>query len=302
MTNRSDGDAPCSRCSSSSPFDPAHRLFRRVLPSSARCTDVQRQASSQVLSPVQSGASTVLSAGSRRRQLGLDDAARPDTARPAAQKHRLHAADQPSSTTTSSRRSRTASSNREVGLDQSIGINSYDPVGGQRDRAATRALWYQTITIDKGSGDGVRFNDPVTGYGALVGKVTTVDRDRLDRDPDHRPHVRGGRAGHRRRRRRGDPGARGRQPQPAAAPGPAQPGADRPGRSGRDRRLQDPGSAELAVPGRDPDRHGRARSTPTSCSTASRSRSRRRPTCATSTPSKSSPGRRANTVRAQVRP
>ena len=36
-------------------------------------------------------------------------------------------------------------------------------------------LWYQTITIDKGSDDGVRFNDPVTGYGALVGKVTTVD-------------------------------------------------------------------------------------------------------------------------------
>ena len=36
-------------------------------------------------------------------------------------------------------------------------------------------LWYQTITIDKGSDDGVGSNDPVTGDGALVGKVTTVD-------------------------------------------------------------------------------------------------------------------------------
>ena len=37
------------------------------------------------------------------------------------------------------------------------------------------SLWYQTITVDKGSDDGVALNDPVTGDGALVGKVTTVD-------------------------------------------------------------------------------------------------------------------------------
>ncbi len=35
-------------------------------------------------------------------------------------------------------------------------------------------LWYQYITIDKGSDDGVRPNDPVVGPGGLVGDVTTV--------------------------------------------------------------------------------------------------------------------------------
>ena len=63
---------------------------------------------------------------------------------------------------------------REVGLDNSIGLNSYRPVTASvigRDPA----LWYQTIQVDKGSVDGVALNDPVTGYGALVGKVTTLD-------------------------------------------------------------------------------------------------------------------------------
>jgi rod shape-determining protein MreC len=36
------------------------------------------------------------------------------------------------------------------------------------------SLWYETIQVDKGSGDGVQKNDPVTGDGALVGKVTAV--------------------------------------------------------------------------------------------------------------------------------
>ena len=38
-------------------------------------------------------------------------------------------------------------------------------------------LWYQTIEVDKGSDDGVSLNDPVTGDGALVGKVTTRRSD-----------------------------------------------------------------------------------------------------------------------------
>jgi rod shape-determining protein MreC len=65
---------------------------------------------------------------------------------------------------------------KEVGLDDSIsgGINSYHPVAASvisRDPI----LWYQTIEVDKGSDDGVALNDPVIGYGALVGKVTTLD-------------------------------------------------------------------------------------------------------------------------------
>jgi rod shape-determining protein MreC len=63
---------------------------------------------------------------------------------------------------------------REVGLNNSVGFSSYKPVAANvigRDPT----LWYATIEVDKGSEDGVRNNDPVTGDGALVGKVTTVD-------------------------------------------------------------------------------------------------------------------------------
>jgi rod shape-determining protein MreC len=63
---------------------------------------------------------------------------------------------------------------KQVGLDASNSISAYQPVGANvigRDPT----LWYQTITVDKGSDDGVTLNDPVTGDGALVGKVTTVD-------------------------------------------------------------------------------------------------------------------------------
>jgi rod shape-determining protein MreC len=35
-------------------------------------------------------------------------------------------------------------------------------------------LWYATIQVDKGSDDGVHADDPVTGDGALVGKVSLV--------------------------------------------------------------------------------------------------------------------------------
>jgi rod shape-determining protein MreC len=62
---------------------------------------------------------------------------------------------------------------REVGLDQSIGIAAYHPVGANvigRDPT----LWYQQVTVDSGSDEGVAENDPVIGEGALVGNVTTV--------------------------------------------------------------------------------------------------------------------------------
>ncbi len=62
---------------------------------------------------------------------------------------------------------------REVGLDNSLGISAYKPVGAQvisRDPT----LWYLSIEVDKGSEDGVHVDDPVVGDGALVGKITTV--------------------------------------------------------------------------------------------------------------------------------
>jgi rod shape-determining protein MreC len=33
-------------------------------------------------------------------------------------------------------------------------------------------VWYSTVTIDKGTGDGVRVNDPVVAAGGLAGKIT----------------------------------------------------------------------------------------------------------------------------------
>ena len=60
-----------------------------------------------------------------------------------------------------------------VGLDNSLGIASFQPVTAQvisRDPT----LWYATIEVDKGSDDGVRMNDPVVGDGGLVGKITTI--------------------------------------------------------------------------------------------------------------------------------
>jgi rod shape-determining protein MreC len=62
---------------------------------------------------------------------------------------------------------------RQVGLDNSIGISAYKPVGAHvisRDPT----LWYLTIEVDKGSDDGVRVNDPAVGDGALVGKVSVA--------------------------------------------------------------------------------------------------------------------------------
>ncbi len=62
---------------------------------------------------------------------------------------------------------------KEVGLDDSIGIDAYHPVTAQvilRDPT----LWYQTVNIDKGSDDGVGLHDPVLADGALVGEVSEV--------------------------------------------------------------------------------------------------------------------------------
>jgi rod shape-determining protein MreC len=62
---------------------------------------------------------------------------------------------------------------KQVALDNSIGISAYQPVTAHvisRDPT----LWFATIEVDKGADDGVHVDDPVTGDGGLVGKITTV--------------------------------------------------------------------------------------------------------------------------------
>jgi rod shape-determining protein MreC len=62
----------------------------------------------------------------------------------------------------------------EVGLDQTIGVRNYHPVGANvivRDPS----LWYQQVEVDSGSDQGVAQGDPVLADGGLVGDVTTVD-------------------------------------------------------------------------------------------------------------------------------
>ncbi|MGH2857525.1 MAG: rod shape-determining protein MreC [Solirubrobacteraceae bacterium] len=62
---------------------------------------------------------------------------------------------------------------RQLHLDTNVGLANDRLVSANvivRDPSA----WYQTITVDAGSGQGVAQGDPVTGDGALVGEVTTV--------------------------------------------------------------------------------------------------------------------------------
>ena len=61
----------------------------------------------------------------------------------------------------------------EVGLDNSASISSYKPVSAnviERDAV----LWYQTIKVDRGSDDGVHIGNPVVGDRGLVGDVSVV--------------------------------------------------------------------------------------------------------------------------------
>jgi rod shape-determining protein MreC len=61
-----------------------------------------------------------------------------------------------------------------VGLDRSGAIPSgYDPVTG-RVISRSPTVWYSAVTIDLGSGDGVRVDDPVVNGDGLVGKVASV--------------------------------------------------------------------------------------------------------------------------------
>jgi rod shape-determining protein MreC len=124
----------------------------------------------EVLSPVQEGASKVLSPV--RDIAGWFS----DTLRAKSQRDQLRKQVQQLETEVAEYHSayiQNAQLTKEVDLDQSIGIANYHPVANVIGRDPT--LWYQTITIDKGSDDGVAMNDPALGDGALVGDVTTVD-------------------------------------------------------------------------------------------------------------------------------
>jgi rod shape-determining protein MreC len=60
-----------------------------------------------------------------------------------------------------------------LNLDTSYNLRVYDLVGANVI-AKDPVLWYETIKVDRGLGDGVRQWDPVVGPGGLVGDVTEV--------------------------------------------------------------------------------------------------------------------------------
>lgn len=125
----------------------------------------------QVLSPVQSGASKVLSPV-RDIANWVSDTLHAKTE--ADEERREVAKLTQEVDTLKSEQIQNAQLTREVGLDQSIGIDAYHPVGANViGRSPT--LWYQQVTVDAGSDEGVGENDPVVADGALVGDVTTLD-------------------------------------------------------------------------------------------------------------------------------
>jgi rod shape-determining protein MreC len=62
---------------------------------------------------------------------------------------------------------------RLVGLDRDLTLDQMGPVAA---RVITRSptLWYSTVSINKGSSDGVRVDQPVVNGDGLVGTVTSV--------------------------------------------------------------------------------------------------------------------------------
>jgi rod shape-determining protein MreC len=123
-----------------------------------------------VLSPIQSGASTVFSPVSDVANW-VSTTLHAKTQRDQL-KRQLQAADQQLATY-KTQASRNADLSKQLGLAQTVGLSRYNPVGANvisRDPS----LWYQTVVVSAGSGDGVVVNDPVTGDGGLVGKVTEV--------------------------------------------------------------------------------------------------------------------------------
>jgi len=61
-----------------------------------------------------------------------------------------------------------------VDLQRNDGFPDATQPVGARVIARSPTVWYSTVKIDKGSGDGVRRNQPVIAAGGLAGKVTDV--------------------------------------------------------------------------------------------------------------------------------
>ncbi|HEY1522751.1 MAG TPA: rod shape-determining protein MreC [Solirubrobacteraceae bacterium] len=138
-----------------SPSSPLHTIQRGIV---------------EVFSPIQQGASTVLSPV---RDIGNWFS---DTFKARSQVKQLKADNQKLVAELARARSALAENvqlSRLVGLDHSDSISSYHPVAANvisRDPI----VWYLQIEVDRGSDDGIRVGDPVIGDGGLVGNVSTV--------------------------------------------------------------------------------------------------------------------------------
>jgi rod shape-determining protein MreC len=139
-----------------SPSSPLHTLQRGIV---------------EVFSPVEEGASTALSPFRDVASFFSDTfKAKSEVKHLRSQVHTLQAA----LAAAQSAQLENTQLRAQVGLDSTNSIAS-------RKRVAAHVilrdpnLWYSTIEVDKGSADGVHVSDPVTGDGALVGKVSVVD-------------------------------------------------------------------------------------------------------------------------------
>lgn len=62
----------------------------------------------------------------------------------------------------------------ELDRDPALASAPYEPVAG-RVIARSPTVWHSTVTIDVGSGDGVRVEDPVLSGEGLVGRIASVE-------------------------------------------------------------------------------------------------------------------------------
>jgi rod shape-determining protein MreC len=142
----------------SSPNSPLHSVQRGIV---------------TIFSPVQEGASKVLSPFKDVANFFSDTfKAKSQVASYRDEVHRLQA----ELAQAQYAASQNAQLSKEVGLDNSNRIATYRPVAADvisRDPT----VWYATVEVDQGSGDGVKVGDPVLGDGALVGEVTVVGSD-----------------------------------------------------------------------------------------------------------------------------
>jgi rod shape-determining protein MreC len=139
-----------------SPNSPLHTVQRGIV---------------QVVSPVQAGASTVLSPV-RDVANWVSDTLRAKNQRDQLRKEVNQLTAQVDQLKTEQLLNQQLT--REVKLDSNIGLANYHPVAANvigRDPS----LWYQQVTVDAGADEGVTQNDPVVADGALVGEVSTVD-------------------------------------------------------------------------------------------------------------------------------